>query len=236
MKTLVLVRHGESEWNAEDRFTGWMDVELTPKGREEARHAGALLRDYGLRFRFAYTSVLTRAIDTLHLIQAEMGCSWMAEYKDWRLNEKHYGVLQGRNKTETAREFGDYQVHRWRRAYDCPPPPLEEGDPRSSAADPRYAHLEKGWIPRTESLKDTRERVEHCWRMQISPALYLDPHVLVVAHGNSLRALMMLLQDLSPEQVERLEIPTGRPLLVEWDDALHLSSVRYIGTPATASP
>lgn len=235
MRTLVLVRHGQSEWNAQGRFTGWVDVGLTDAGREEARRAGAMLAETGLDLRFACTSVLTRAIQTLHIIQQAMRRSWMEERKDWRLNEKHYGMLQGRSKRETADEFGSDQVHRWRRAYDCAPPPLEGSAALCTGQDPRYAGLDAGCLPRTESLRDTRARVEACWRNRLAPALRHHGDLLVVAHGNSLRALMMMLQNLTPGQVERLEIPTGRPLLVQLDDALQCRSTSYAGGVAVQS-
>lgn len=229
MKSLVLVRHGQSEWNKENRFTGWADVNLTEKGRAEARHAGEILLDSGLDFRLAYTSLLTRAIETLHIMELVMQRSWIADFKDWRLNEKHYGILQGWNKQETAEEFGEEQVRCWRRAYNCPPPPLEEGDVRGAESDPRYEHLDRTMLPRTESLRDTAERVEACWRQQLRPILHHRDNLLVVAHGNSLRALMMIVQGLSPEEVEQLEIPTGRPLLVELNHALQYEDSRYLG-------
>lgn len=229
MKSLVLVRHGQSEWNEEDRFTGWMDVNLTEKGRQEAHSAGKTILDSGLDFRFAFTSVLTRAIETLHIIELAMQRSWIADFKDWRLNEKHYGILQGWNKKETAEEFGAEQVRCWRRAYNCPPPPLEEGDVRSAELDPRYEHLDRTMIPRTESLHDTAGRVDTCWRQQLAPVLLHRNNLLVVAHGNSLRALVMLLKGLGPEEVEHLEIPTGRPLLLTLDNTLQYIGSKYLG-------
>lgn len=232
MKTLVLVRHGQSEWNREGRFTGWMDVPLTEQGRQEARAAGILLRENGFDFRFAYTSKLTRAIETLHLVEDAMGLSWIADFKDWRLNEKHYGILQGWSKKETAREFGEEQVARWRRAFRCAPPPLEEGDERCASRDPRYEGVEPSRLPRTESLADTVERVAACWQEQLRPLLQHQDSLLTVAHGNSLRALMMLLRGLSEEEVEALNIPTGIPLAVELDERLAYRREHYLGDPA----
>ncbi len=232
MKSLVLVRHGQSTWNSEGRFTGWMDVPLTERGREEARAAGVLLRENGFDFRLAYTSKLSRAIETLHLLEEAMGLSWIADFKDWRLNEKHYGILQGWSKRETAREFGEEQVAQWRRGYRCAPPPLEEGDERCPSLDPRYEGVDPSRLPRTESLADTAERVEECWREQLAPTLRYRDALLVVAHGNSLRALEMLLRGLSPEEVEELNIPTAIPLVLELDEGLSFRRKHYLGDPA----
>lgn len=229
MKTLVLVRHGQSEWNREGRFTGWMDVPLTEQGRQEARAAGILLKENGFDFRFAFTSKLTRAIETLHLVEDAMGLSWIADFKDWRLNEKHYGILQGWSKRETAREFGEEQVAQWRRGFRCAPPPLEEGDERCSSQDPRYEGVEPSRLPLTESLADTVERVTECWKEQLRPILQHRDSLLVVAHGNSLRALMMFLRGLSEAEVEALNIPTALPLAVELDEHLTYRREHYLG-------
>jgi 2,3-bisphosphoglycerate-dependent phosphoglycerate mutase len=226
---LVLIRHGESQWNLENRFTGWTDVDLTPAGLAEARRAGELLRDEGLVFDIAYTSVLRRAIRTLWSIQDEMDLMWVPVVHSWRLNERHYGNLQGLNKAETAAKFGDAQVKIWRRAYDIAPDPLPEGDPRSSVGDPRYARLRPDEIPRTECLKDTVARVVPFWNDSIAPALRAGRRVIVAAHGNSLRALVKHLDNVSDGEIVERNIPTARPLVYELDDDLVPRGSRYLG-------
>lgn len=218
MKELVLLRHGESQWNAENRFTGWSDVPLSVRGRREASLAGRRLREGGFRCAAACCSVLMRAIHTLNIVLAELDCAWVPVQKDWRLNEKHYGVLQGRNKLEVEQEMGEELVRRWRRAYDCPPPPLAADDVRHPALDPRYARVPPAMLPATESLRDTHKRVRACWEEVLRPRLYAGGALLVVAHGNSLRALVMHLLQQSPQEVEQLEIPTGVPLRLVYDD------------------
>lgn len=222
MKELVILRHGESQWNAENRFTGWADVPLSVRGRREAELAGRRLRESGFRCAAAYCSVLMRAIHTLNIVLAGLGCAWVPVYKDWRLNEKHYGVLQGRNKREVEQEMGEDLVQRWRRAYDCPPPPLPQGDERLPGRDARYAGIPKAALPATESLKDTLLRVRSCWEECLRPRLYAGGSLLVVAHGNSLRALLMHLRHLSPAGVEQLEIPTAVPMRLVFDDDMNL--------------
>ncbi len=226
---LVLLRHGESDWNRENRFTGWTDVDLSAKGVEEARAAGRLLREQGYRFDRAFTSVLKRAIRTLWLALDEMELMWLPVDKSWRLNERHYGALQGLNKAETAAKFGDQQVLVWRRSYDTPPPALEPGDPRSPAADPRYAPLAPGGVPLTECLKDTVARVLPYWNGAIAPAIRADERVLVAAHGNSLRALVMYLDQISEADIVSLNIPTGIPLVYELDASLRPLRHYYLG-------
>jgi 2,3-bisphosphoglycerate-dependent phosphoglycerate mutase len=226
---LVLIRHGESQWNLENRFTGWTDVDLTPAGLAEARRAGELLRDEGLVFDIAYTSVLRRAIRTLWTLQDEMDLMWVPVVHSWRLNERHYGNLQGLNKAETAARFGDAQVKIWRRAYDIAPDPLPEGDPRSSVGDPRYARLQADEIPRTECLKDTVARVVPFWNDAIAPALRAGRRVIVAAHGNSLRALVKHLDKVSDDEIVERNIPTARPLVYELDDDLKPLGSRYLG-------
>lgn len=230
MKTLVLLRHGESVWNRENRFTGWADVDLSPKGVEEARAAGRLLAAEGYDFDVALTSLLKRAIRTLHLAMEEMDRLWLPVEKDWRLNERHYGALQGLDKAETAGRFGDEQVLIWRRSYDTPPPALEPGDGRDASGDRRYAAL-GGQVPLTECLKDTVARVIPCWRERIAPRLAAGNRVLVTAHGNSLRALVKFLDGTSEADIVSLNIPTGVPLVYELDDALRPLRHFYLGDP-----
>jgi len=229
MKTLVLLRHGESAWNRENRFTGWTDVDLTPKGVEEARQAGRLLKAEGLDFDVAFTSVLKRAIRTLNLALEEMDRVWLPVEKHWRLNERHYGALQGLNKAETAAKFGEQQVLAWRRSYDVPPPALEPGDPRDASRDPRYRHLARGEVPLTECLKDTVARVVPYWNEHIAPRVSRGERVLVAAHGNSLRALIKFFDGMSDEAIVQENVPTGIPLVYEFDDALHARGRRYLG-------
>jgi 2,3-bisphosphoglycerate-dependent phosphoglycerate mutase len=229
MHRLVLLRHGESEWNRENRFTGWTDVDLSARGVEEARMAGRLLKSEGLSFELAFTSVLRRAIRTLWLVLDEMDLMWIPEEKDWRLNERHYGALQGLNKAETAARHGEAQVLTWRRSYDTRPPALDAADPRDAAVDARYRHLTRDQIPLTECLADTVARVLPCWNDAIAPAIGSGQRVLVAAHGNSLRALVKHLDGISDAEIMELNIPTGVPLVYELDDALRPLRHRYLG-------
>jgi 2,3-bisphosphoglycerate-dependent phosphoglycerate mutase len=230
MKKLVLIRHGESAWNRENRFTGWTDVDLTPQGVEDARAAGRLLAAEGFDFDFAFTSVLTRAIRTLNLALEAMDRLWLPVEKDWRLNERHYGSLQGLNKSEMAKQYGEEQVLVWRRSYDTPPPALEAGDARDAANDRRYAGLGSR-VPRTECLKDTVERVVPYWTERIAPRVSAGERVLVAAHGNSLRALVKFLDGMSDEAIVALNIPTAVPLVYELDDSLKPIRHYYLGDP-----
>jgi 2,3-bisphosphoglycerate-dependent phosphoglycerate mutase len=230
--TLVMLRHGESQWNLENRFTGWTDVDLTPAGREEARRAGALLQAEGYDFDVAHTSMLRRAIRTLWSVLDEMDRMWLPVEHSWRLNERHYGALQGLNKAETAARFGDEQVLIWRRAYAIAPDPLPAGDPRGSEHDPRYAGLEPAQIPRTECLKDTVARVVPYWEQAIAPAIRAGQRVLIAAHGNSLRALIKHLDGMSEDEIVAMNIPTARPLVYRLDDQLRPISRDYLGDPA----
>jgi 2,3-bisphosphoglycerate-dependent phosphoglycerate mutase len=231
MKTLVLLRHGESQWNKENRFTGWKDVDLTDQGVEEARAAGRLLRSGGYDFDFIFTSVLKRAIRTLNLALEEMDRLWLPVEKDWRLNERHYGALQGLNKAETAARFGEEQVLVWRRSYDVPPPALEPSDERNPAGDVRYARLDPARIPLTECLKDTVERVVPYWNERIAPRVAAGERVLVAAHGNSLRALIKHLEGMSDEAIVKENVPTGIPLVYELDGNLKPARRSYLGDP-----
>ena len=217
MYQLVLVRHGESVWNKENLFTGWTDVDLSEHGREESRAAGRLLRDRGLQFDVAFTSVLKRAIRTLWLVLDEMELLWIPEIKDWRLNERHYGALQGLNKAQTAAEYGDAQVKLWRRSYLVRPPALDEKDPRHPRFDQRYRFLERQQLPAGECLQDTVERVLPFWQQQLVPVLQSGQRPLIVAHGNSLRGLIKYLDQISDDEIVDLEIPTGKPLVYELD-------------------
>ncbi len=234
MHTLVLLRHGQSAWNLENRFTGWTDVDLSPAGEQEARDAARLLSEEGLTFDVCHTSVLTRAIRTLYIVQHEMGLSWLPVHKHWRLNERHYGALQGLDKAETAARFGDEQVFEWRRSYDTPPPPLPADDPRNPAGDARYAALAPDVLPASESLKETVARVLPYWHDVIAPQVLAGQRVLVAAHGNSLRALVMHLDGMTQEAVTKLNIPTGLPLVYTLDDQLRPLGHRYLGDPAEA--
>ncbi|OAI51050.1 phosphoglyceromutase [Betaproteobacteria bacterium SCGC AG-212-J23] len=229
MLKLVLLRHGESDWNRENRFTGWTDVDLSPKGIEEARAAGRALKSGGYRFDQAFTSVLKRAIRTLWIALDELDQLWLPVTKDWRLNERHYGNLQGLNKAEMAAKFGEKQVLVWRRSYDVPPDPLPAADPRSEANDPRYAGIK---VPATECLKDTVERVVPYWESAIVPAIRSGKRVLVAAHGNSLRALVKYLDSISDEEIVGKNIPTGIPLVYELDERLRPVKHYYLGDPA----
>lgn len=231
MHKLVLVRHGESAWNKENRFTGWTDVDLSPKGESEALKAGATLKAEGYDFDLAFTSVLTRANRTLHLIQDAMGLAWIPEVKCWRLNERHYGALQGLNKAETAEKHGEAQVKIWRRAYDIAPPPLGRDDPRFPGHDRRYADVPASELPLTECLKDTVARVLPFWRSDIAPAIRSGKRVIIVAHGNSLRALVKYLDGVGDDEIVELNIPTGIPLVYELDDDLAPIRHYYLGDP-----
>lgn len=225
MPTLVLIRHGQSAWNLENRFTGWWDVDVTEKGAEEARAAGRLMRERGLDFDTCFTSVQTRAIKTLHLALEEMGRLWLPVEKDWRLNERHYGGLTGLDKAETAAKHGDAQVHIWRRSFDIPPPPLEPGSPFDLSGDRRYAGVA---VPATESLKDTIARVLPYWESRIAPELKSGKRVVISAHGNSLRALVKHLSGISDEEIPSLEIPTGQPMVYELDADLNAVERYYL--------
>jgi 2,3-bisphosphoglycerate-dependent phosphoglycerate mutase len=232
---LVLVRHGESTWNLENRFTGWTDVPLTDTGVAQAREAGRLLREAGFDFDVAYTSVLKRAIWTLwHGLDA-MERTWLPVQHDWRLNERHYGALQGLNKADMAREYGDAQVLVWRRSYDTPPPPLAPEDPRGQRADPRYTRLDPAKVPLTECLKDTVARVLPCWNERIAPAIRSGQRVLVAAHGNSMRALVKHLDGISDDDIVHLNIPNGIPLVYEFDAALRPLRRYYLGDAEAAA-
>ncbi len=226
---LVLCRHGQSDWNLKNLFTGWHDVDLTDKGISEARDAGQLLASLDYDFDIAYTSVLKRAIRTLWLMLDEMDRMWIPVIRDWRLNERHYGALQGLNKAETAAKYGDDQVHIWRRSYDIPPPELDADDERHPAHDPRYAGLDN--LPATESLATTLERVLPCWNELIAPELAAGKNVLIAAHGNSLRALVKMLDDVSNDEITGFNIPTGIPLAYELDDNLEPLSRDFLGDP-----
>ena len=229
MKRLVLMRHGESAWNLENRFTGWVDVDLTEKGVAEARQAGQLMKAAGLNFDLGYTSLLTRAIRTLWLAQEELDRRWIPVIKHWRLNERHYGALQGLNKAETAAKFGDEQVHLWRRSYDVPPPALEVSDADRPERDPRYASLLPEELPQTECLRDTVARVVPYWQLEIAPHIRAGKNVIIAAHGNSLRALIKHLDHISDEEIVSLNIPTAVPLVYELDDDLRPLRHYYLG-------
>jgi len=229
MHRIVFLRHGESDWNRENRFTGWTDVDLSAAGVEEARAAGRLLRAEGYAFDLAHTSVLKRAIRTLWLVLEEMDCCWLPVAKSWRLNERHYGALQGLNKAETAAKFGEARVLAWRRSYDTPPPALEPRDPRYEGKDPRYAGA---GVPLTECLKDTVARVLPYWNAQIAPQVRAGRRVLVAAHGNSLRALIKHLDGVSDADIVGLNVPTGIPLVYELDDELGPLKHYYLGDAA----
>jgi 2,3-bisphosphoglycerate-dependent phosphoglycerate mutase len=232
MYKLVLLRHGESQWNLENRFTGWTDVDLTDNGRREAQSAGELLKREGYSFDIAYTSVLKRAIRTLWLTLDAMDLMWIPVVHSWRLNERHYGALQGLDKAETAAKFGEQQVLIWRRAYAIAPDPLLTGDPRWAGNDPRYRHLKPEEIPATECLKDTVARVVPFWKDSIAPALSRGRRVLVAAHGNSLRALIKYLDNVSDDDIVGLNIPTARPLVYELDTDLRPVKHYYLGDAA----
>lgn len=229
---IVLLRHGESQWNLENRFTGWTDVDLTPNGLAEARRAGELLKAEGFDFDLAFTSVLKRAIRTLWSVLDEMDRMWIPITHSWQLNERHYGTLQGLDKAETAAKFGDEQVLIWRRAYAIAPDPLPPGDPREADHDPRYAGLRPDQIPRTECLKDTVARVVPFWNESIAPAIRSGKRVVVAAHGNSLRALVKHLDGIDDDEIVRMNIPTARPLVYELDESLKPVRSRYLGDAA----
>jgi 2,3-bisphosphoglycerate-dependent phosphoglycerate mutase len=235
MLKVVLLRHGESDWNKENRFTGWTDVDLSAKGREEAREAGRLLKEDGYTFDLAFTSVLKRAIRTLWIALDEMDLMWIPVEKCWRLNERHYGALQGLNKAETAAKHGEAQVKIWRRSYDIPPPALERDDQRHPSRDPRYASLAASELPLTESLKDTVARFLPYWHDAIAPAVRSGKRVLIAAHGNSLRALVKYLDDVTEQAIVELNIPTGIPLVYELDDNLRPIRHYYLGDQDAAA-
>ncbi|HEX7673083.1 MAG TPA: 2,3-diphosphoglycerate-dependent phosphoglycerate mutase [Bdellovibrio sp.] len=231
MYKLVLIRHGESVWNQENRFTGWQDVDLSEKGRAEALKGGKALKDKGFSFDIAYTSVLKRAIKTLNFVLDELDQVWLPVHKDWRLNERHYGALQGLNKAETAARHGEEQVKIWRRSYDVPPPPMETSDPRHPTHDPRYKHVNPKLLPSQESLKDTVARFLPLWNDTIAPKIKTGEKVLIVAHGNSLRALMQHLEHMTPDEIMGVNMPTGIPLVYELDKDLKVIKKEFVGDP-----
>lgn len=231
MYKVVLLRHGESHWNKENRFTGWTDVDLSEKGIEEAHKAGKTIKKEGYVFDIAYTSVLKRAIRTLWITLDEMDLMWIPVIRNWRLNERHYGALQGLNKAETAKKFGEEQVKTWRRSYDTQPPALEETDERFPGKDPRYAELKKTELPLTECLKDTVERFVPYWKETISPTIKAGKKILISAHGNSLRALVKYLDNMPDDKIVGLNIPTGIPLVYELDEKLNSIKSYYLGDP-----
>jgi len=235
MHTVVLLRHGESTWNKENRFTGWTDVDLSERGRAEAEEAGRLLREGGYVFDLAYTSVLTRAIRTLWIGLDVLDQLWIPVTKSWRLNERHYGALQGLNKAETAAKHGEAQTKIWRRSYDIPPPPLTPDDPRHPSHDPRYRDLNPADLPLAESLKDTVARFMPYWEQTIAPTIRGGRRVLIAAHGNSLRALVKYLDGIDEQTIVELNIPTGIPLVYELDEALKPIRHYYLGDPAAAA-
>ncbi|MEI8169174.1 MAG: 2,3-diphosphoglycerate-dependent phosphoglycerate mutase [Rhodoferax sp.] len=235
MHKLVLIRHGESTWNLDNRFTGWTDVDLTPLGIEQAKNAGKLLKAEGYEFDVAYTSVLKRATRTLWHVLDEMDRTWLPVVNSWRLNERHYGALQGLNKGETAKQYGDEQVLVWRRSYDTPPPALEPTDPRSERSDLRYAKLKPEQIPLTECLKDTVARVMPFWNEALAPAIKAGKNIVVAAHGNSIRALVKYLDNISDDDIVGLNIPNGIPLVYELDDDLKPIRHYYLGDAEAAA-
>ena len=235
MHKLVLIRHGESTWNLENRFTGWTDVPLTDTGVAQARQAGELLKEAGYEFDVAYTSVLKRAIWTLWHCLDTMDRTWLPIQHDWRLNERHYGALQGLNKADMARQYGDEQVLVWRRSYDTPPPALEADDPRGQRQDPRYGRLDAEQIPLTECLKDTVARVLPCWNERLAPAIRSGQRVLIAAHGNSMRALVKYLDGISDGDIVGVNIPNGIPLVYELDENLKPLRHYYLGDPEAAA-
>lgn len=224
MSKLVLIRHGQSEWNLENKFTGWIDVDLSEKGVEEAKNAGKLIKEHGLKFDQAYTSVLTRAIKTLHFALEESDQLWVPETKSWRLNERHYGGLQGLNKKATADKYGDEQVHIWRRSYDVLPPKIEDDSEFSQVHDRRYADLDPNIIPRTENLKVCLERVMPFWEDHIAPDLLAGKNVIIAAHGNSLRALTKYIENISDADIMNLEMKTGEPVVYTFDEKLNVTN------------
>ena len=235
MYKLVLIRHGESTWNLENRFTGWTDVDLTPTGVEQAKHAGVLLKEAGLDFDIAYTSVLKRAVWTLWHCLDQMDRTWLPVVNEWRLNERHYGALQGLNKADTAKKFGDQQVLIWRRSYDIPPPALAPSDPRSERSDPRYAKLDAELVPLTECLKDTVARVLPLWDETIAPAIKSGQRIVISAHGNSIRALVKYLDGIGDNEIVGINIPNGIPLVYELDADLNPIKSYYLGDPEAAA-
>jgi len=228
---LVLLRHGESQWNLENRFTGWTDVGLTERGIREAHEAAKLLAQEGYTFDIAFTSVLKRAIKTLWIVMEDMDLMWIPVYRSWRLNERHYGALQGLNKAETAKKHGEEQVLIWRRSYDVPPPKLDPTDPRFPGHDPRYKDVPDDELPRTESLKDTVKRFLPYWHETIAPTVKAGKKVIIAAHGNSLRALVKYLDNISESEITKLNIPTGIPLVYELDNELKPITHYYLGDP-----
>jgi 2,3-bisphosphoglycerate-dependent phosphoglycerate mutase len=235
MHKVVLLRHGESTWNKENRFTGWTDVDLSERGREEALEAGRLLQEGGYTFDLAFTSVLKRAIKTLDTVLDTLDLHWIPVEKHWRLNERHYGALQGLNKAETTAKHGEAQTQIWRRSYDIPPPPLTPADPRHPSHDPRYASLKADELPATESLKDTIARFLPYWQSTIAPAIEAGRKVIIAAHGNSLRALVKYLDNISDAEIVTLNIPTGIPLVYELDENLKPVRHYYLGDPEAAA-
>lgn len=231
MPKLVLLRHGESEWNKANRFTGWKDVDLSEQGIEEAKEAGQVLKEKGFTFDLAYTSVLKRAIRTLWITLDEMDLMWIPVHRSWRLNERHYGALQGLNKAETAAKYGDDQVLVWRRSYDTPPPSLDKSDERYPGNESRYQNLDEANLPLTECLKDTVDRFLPYWHDTIAPTIKSGKQVIIAAHGNSLRALVKYLDNVSEEDIVGLNIPTGMPLVYELDDSLNALEHYYLGDP-----
>ena len=231
MHKLVLLRHGESQWNLENRFTGWHDVNLTEQGEREGREAGRLLKAEGFEFDLAYCSVLTRAIRTLWLALTEMDQVWIPVHRAWRLNERHYGSLQGLNKAETAKKYGDEQVLVWRRSYDIPPPPMTQDDEGYAGKDRRYAHLSEDDLPLSECLKDTVDRFLPLWENTIAPQIKAGKQVMIAAHGNSLRALIKYLDGVTDEDILGMNVPTGMPLVYELDENLKPISRQYLGDP-----
>jgi 2,3-bisphosphoglycerate-dependent phosphoglycerate mutase len=235
MSKLVLLRHGESLWNQENRFTGWVDVDLSAKGREEARQAGQMLKAANLHFDVVFTSVLKRALKTMWIALEELDQLWIPMQKSWRLNERHYGSLQGLDKVEMARQFGEEQVFKWRRSYDVPPPPLDDASPLSAINDPKYRDQDPRILPRAEALKQCLERVLPFWNESIAPRIHAGERVLIVAHGNSLRAIIKHLDGVPDDTIAELNVPTGLPLVYELDDQLKPLRRAYLGDPAEAA-
>lgn len=231
MKRIVLLRHGQSAWNLENRFTGWTDVDLTDLGKQEAAQAGRQMKDAGFRFDKAYTSYLKRAVKTLNIVLDVMNADWLPVEKTWRLNEKHYGALQGLNKAETAEKYGAEQVLEWRRSYDVPAPALSADDPRNPRLEERYRGVPETYLPLTESLKDTVERILPYWKDVIFPSLETSDQILVAAHGNSLRGIVKYLKNISDKEIVKLNLPTGVPYVFEFDDRLQLKTDYFLGNP-----
>lgn len=231
MYKLVLIRHGESQWNQENRFTGWQDVDLSEKGRAEALKGGNALKEKGFKFDVAYTSVLKRAIHTLDYVLNQVDQVWLPVHKEWRLNERHYGALQGLNKAETAAKHGEEQVKIWRRSYDTPPPAMDKNDPRHPSHDPRYKGVPANELPSGESLKDTVARFLPLWKNTIAPEIKAGKKVLIVAHGNSLRALMQHLENMTPDEIMGVNMPTGIPMVYELDKDFKVLKKEFVGDP-----